>query len=66
MVKERSMAPFTPFTVKISGTKVTIKRPVPVSPANVRRVTPGTPQNPRHVHIPVPRSIAKKIIGGGG
>lgn len=54
------------FGLKISGTKVTIKRPAPQSPANVRPVTPKSGNNPRHVHVKVPPSMAKKIIKGGG
>lgn len=52
------------FWIKKRGTKMTIKRTAPISPANVRHVTPGTLQNPRHTHVPVPRSILRRILFG--
>jgi len=43
------------WEIKRSGTKVTVKRPAPQSPANVRPVSPakGT-GNPQHTHVKVP------------
>ena len=49
------------FGLKISGNKVTVKRPAPQSPANVRHVTPKQGHNPAHTHVNVPKSIAKKV-----
>ena len=49
------------FGLKISGNKVTVKRPAPQSPANVRHVTPKQGRNPAHTHVNVPKSIAKKV-----
>ena len=48
----------TKVVVKISGTKATVKRPAPQSPANVRPVDgmKGT-QNRQHTHVPVPKSL---------
>ena len=52
------------FGIKISGNKVTVKRPAPQSPANVRPVTPQKGNNPAHTHVNVPPSLAKKMTGG--
>ena len=52
------------FGIKISGNKVTVKRPAPQSPANVRPVTPKQANNPAHTHVNVPPSLAKKMTGG--
>ena len=52
------------FGIKISGNKVTVKRPAPQSPANVRPVTPKQGNNPAHTHVNVPPSLAKKMTGG--
>lgn len=49
--------------IKISGTKVTVKRPAPPSPANIRPVEPmkGT-RNPQHTQPKVPPHIAREIL----
>jgi hypothetical protein len=49
--------------IKISGTKVTVKRPAPQSPANVRPADPmkGV-KNGQHTHVKVP--FWKRLIGG--
>jgi len=52
------------FGIKISGNKVTVKRPAPQSPANVRPVTPKQGNNPAHTHVNVPPSLTKKMTGG--
>ena len=52
------------FGIKISGNKVTVKRPAPQSPANIRPVTPQKGNNPAHTHANVPPSLAKKMTGG--
>ena len=52
------------FGIKISGNKVTVKRPAPQSPANIRPVTPKQGNNPAHTHVNVPPSLVKKMTGG--
>jgi hypothetical protein len=51
------------FGIKRSGTKITVKRPAPQSPANVRPVSPTQGRNPRHTHVKVPPSIVRHIVG---
>lgn len=48
--------------IKISGTKVTVKRDAPTSPANVRPVDPmkGT-RNPAHIQPNLPPALARKV-----
>lgn len=48
--------------IVISGTKATVKRPAPQSPANIRPVQPmkGT-RNPQHTQTNLPPSLNKKI-----
>lgn len=54
----------TTTEVKISGTKVTIKRPAPQSPANVRPVQPQKGyKNLQHTQQPAPKSLLHKILG---
>ena len=47
------------FGIKISGNKVTVKRPAPQSPANVRPVTPKQGNNPAHTHVNVDRKSTR-------
>jgi len=43
-----------------SGTKVTVKRPAPSSPANIRHTDPRNGYNPQHTHVKVPPALVKK------
>jgi len=47
-------------TVKISGTKATVKRPAPQEPANVRPVSTGHGWDTRHTHLRIPPSLVRK------
>lgn len=47
--------------VKRSGTKLTVKRDAPQSPANIRPVDEKSgSQNLRHTHAKAPKSMARK------
>ena len=48
--------------LKRSGNKITIKKVVGQSPANIRHVDEKQGKNSRHIHIKVPKSILKKIL----
>lgn len=52
--------------IKKSGTKLTVKRPAPQSPANVRNVDERNGRNGRHTHSKAPRGILAKLLGLGG
>ena len=54
---------FTLVEVKISGTKVTVKRPAPQSPANIRPVDERKGWNEQHTHVKPPRSLLRRILG---